>query len=73
MTRLVRFALCSLENDRANPKSASFRLPSLSIRRFEPAIKHNTLNMSNRFDKIYNQNLYMYLRKTGRRTPLISR
>lgn len=37
MTRFVRFPLWSLENDRARPKSASFRFPSLSMRRFDPA------------------------------------
>lgn len=37
MTRFVRFPLWSLENDRARPKSASFKFPSLSIRRLDPA------------------------------------
>lgn len=43
ITRFVRFPLWSLEKDRASPKSASFRIPSLSIRRLDPAkpsIKH---------------------------------
>jgi len=46
MTRFVRLALCSFENDLANPKSASFRLPSLSMRRFEPAEKQNKSHAS---------------------------
>lgn len=37
ITRFVRFALWSPENERARPKSASFRFPSLSIRRLDPA------------------------------------
>ena len=47
MTRFVRFAFWSLENDRASPKSASLRFPSLSIRRFEPATEQNTSNRNN--------------------------
>ena len=39
ITRFVRFPLWSEEYDRANPKSASFRFPSLSIRRLEPTDK----------------------------------
>lgn len=37
ITRFVRFPLWSLENDRASPKSASFKIPSLFIRRLAPA------------------------------------
>jgi len=48
MTRFVRLAFWSLENDRASPKSASLRFPSLSIRRFEPATEQNTYNKNNK-------------------------
>lgn len=39
ITRFVRFPVWSVENDRASPKSASFKFPSLSINRLEPARK----------------------------------
>lgn len=40
ITRFVKFPLWSLENDLARPKSASFKLPSLSIKRLDPARKN---------------------------------
>lgn len=38
MTRFVRLLLCSFAKKRARPKSASFKVPLLSIRRFAPRI-----------------------------------
>lgn len=37
ITRFVKFPLWSLENERARPKSASFKFPSLSISKLDPA------------------------------------
>jgi len=49
ITRFVKFPLWSLENERARPKSASFKLPSLSISKLDPAT-HTQLLAPGKYD-----------------------